>query len=172
MRCAIALIGVLAASASGCCDQKCIKRALVLEAEGGPQALDFASAHCCSACSEGAVKLPGRCLEVNSGLKEEHRNVDIWDCDPDEWSWQTWRWVGAGKTARALNNTETGRCLHVYSYAPPARLEQSSNCDTLWEHTASNELVDSSTGLCLIVNDTVSDALTSNHERERAQESC
>ena len=120
-----------------CCDEPCIKRALISEAEGGMDALGVAVSSCCKACpQELALQFPGRCLEVIDGLKEEHRNVAIWDCDPQRRWFQLWNWVGEGKS-RALKNAWTGKCLHVYSYALPARLEQSSDCTlSLWEQSA------------------------------------
>ena len=146
-----------AALANACCDERCIKSALVAEADGGPDALSFASRECCLDCpGKEAVQLPGRCLEVFAGLPAEHRNVDIWDCNPGDWPWQTWRWLGtSGAKAGALQNVGTGRCLHIYSFSAPARLEQSSSCETLWQHTDYDQLIEATTGLCMIVNGTV-----------------
>jgi hypothetical protein len=142
--------------ASSCCEERCIKRALVAEAEGGAAAVDAVAKECCSGCASGqSIDLPGRCLEVNGGMPEEHRNVDIWDCHDYIYA-QRWQWVGEG-AARALKNAYTGKCLHVYSYDAPARLEQSSSCSTRWAapHAGSGVLVEAATGLCLIVNGTV-----------------
>ena len=139
----------MAAGAHSCCDDACIKLALVGEAEALiPDALQYAETHCCPGCPVGlAVQLPGRCLEVFGGELEEHRLVDIWDCNAAQWAWQLWHW-GANST---LVNANSGKCLSVQSYAP-ARMEQSSSCSTYWRLTREHQLVDLTSGLCLYVD--------------------
>lgn len=101
------------------------------------------------------MELPGRCLEVYGGAHEEHRIVDIWDCHG--WAWQHWRYLSETWGAPSpLQNVQTGKCLHVYSLSPtPARLEQSSDCSTAWQIRATGEVVHYPSGLCLLVNGTV-----------------
>ena len=135
-----------------CCDDTCTKLSLVAEAEALiPNALTYATEHCCSGCAPGkAVELPGRCLDVFAGYLEDHRVVDIWDCDV-QFDWQRWRWGAHG----SLVNVHSDKCLSVYSYSPP-HVEQSANCSTRWAFTRTFQLKEVDSGLCLFVDGRVS----------------
>lgn len=140
---------ILSASSSGaasCCNSTCIKLALVAEAEALiPDSISYSEKHCCTSCAPAdALVLPGRCLEVFGGHTEEHRVVDIWDCSLTQ-AWMRWRWSN-GST---LINDHTHKCLSVYSYDPP-RVDQSSECSTHWALNSQRQLVEASSGLCLI----------------------
>lgn len=137
----------------GCCDQLCLKTALISEAEGAPDAASNGASKCCATCSSSVVQMPGRCLEVFGGLKDDHRVVDLWGCD-DSFAWQTWLWNGNDPSSfRLLKNAWSGSCLEVSSYEPP-RVEQNSRCVSRWK-LDNQQLVDERSGLCLFVDNAV-----------------
>ena len=141
----MAAIGI-SASLGGCCDNTCVKAALVVEAEGGPEALTNAAANCCGGCFPGSeVTYPGRCLEVFAGKPEENRVVDLWDCEL--FDWMRWTWTEKG----ALQNIDTKSCLTVLG----GGARQSSACATYWSFTPHRQLKEAASGKCLFVDTTV-----------------